>query len=54
MRRVFAFAAAIVLSVLLVSCKSPATGPVKGVLVVYDEELDLQEVNSFLDRIQMT
>lgn len=53
MRRVSA-AAAIVLSVLLVSCKSPATGPVKGVLVVYDEGMEIQDVNSLLDRVQLT
>ncbi|NOQ22619.1 MAG: DUF4837 family protein [Candidatus Aegiribacteria sp.] len=46
----FAF---MILLLLLVSCAGPATGPVKGVLIVYEPGIDLQKMDDLLDEIQL-
>ena len=38
---------------LLAACAGPSTGPVKGVLVVYDPGIDIQNLNELLDEIQL-
>jgi len=44
---------AIAVFMLLSACAGPATGPVKGILVVYEPGIDLQDVNGFLDDLQI-
>ncbi len=39
--------------ILLVSCRSPATGPIKGVLVVYGSDVDAGLVDELLEGIQL-
>ena len=43
----------VVLAILLLGCAGPATGPVKGVLVVSDGDLDPLEVDALLAEIQL-
>ena len=38
---------------LLAACAGPSTGPVKGVLVVYEPGIDMQNVSELLDEIQI-
>lgn len=38
---------------LLAACAGPSTGPVKGVLVVYEPGIEMQNVNELLDEIQI-
>lgn len=38
---------------LLAACRGPATGPVKGILVVYDSRIDMQDVDDLLKEIQL-
>lgn len=38
---------------LLTACAGPSTGPVKGVLVVYEPGIEMQNVNELLDEIQL-
>ncbi len=37
---------------LLAGCSAPATGPVKGVLIVYEPEIDLQDMDDLMEDIQ--
>ena len=46
----FAF---LTLLILLVACAGPAIGPVKGVLVVYEPGVDLQNLDDLLEEIQL-
>ncbi len=47
------YLSALSILILLVSCRSPATGPVKGVLVVYGSSVDYGLVDELLDDIQI-
>lgn len=47
------FAFSVVLLLILAACNGPSTGPVKGVLVVYEPGIGLQDVNELLDEIQL-
>ncbi|MCD4776890.1 MAG: DUF4837 family protein [Candidatus Aegiribacteria sp.] len=38
---------------LLAACAGPSTGPVKGVLVVYEPSIEMRNVNELLDEIQI-
>ncbi len=42
-----------VILLLLAACAGPATGPVKGVLIVYDPVIDLQSLDDLLEEIQL-
>ena len=46
--------AALGLTLLILACAGPATGPVKGVLVVYDPSITMDELNMFIDSVQLT
>lgn len=41
------------LLILLVSCAEPATGPIKGVLVVYRSDIDSRHLDNLLESIQL-
>ncbi len=47
------FAFPVVMLLTLAACNGPSTGPVKGVLVVYEPGVDLLDVNELLDEIQI-
>ncbi len=47
------YVAALSILILLISCRSPATGPVKGVLVVYGSGVDYELVDELLEDIQL-
>ncbi len=47
------YLSALSILILLVSCRSPATGPVKGVLVVYGSGVDYGLVDELLEDIQL-
>ncbi|MCK4807185.1 MAG: DUF4837 family protein [Candidatus Aegiribacteria sp.] len=38
---------------LLAACAGPATGPVKGVLIVYEPDIDMQDMDDLLEEIQL-
>jgi len=42
-----------VLAALMLGCSGPATGPLKGVLVVVDETLDADAVDALIDDVQL-